>query len=96
MTCIGGTSTQHRFADFVLTLPTLDMDWKDINTKAFRRFPANKKTNYHALVELNKKPYKRFSSKKTLFNLHWWELCTKPFRQVFVKVNIYGHALVGP
>ena len=64
MTCIGGTSTQYRFADFVLILPTLDMDWKDINTKPFRRFPANKKTSYHALVELNKKPYKRFSSKK--------------------------------
>ena len=84
MTCIGGTSTQNRFADFKLTLPIMDMHWWDLNTIPFCRFSANKKTYEHASVELNKKPYKRFSAKKILFELHWWELCTKPFHRFFV------------
>ena len=55
LTCIGVTWTQSRFGDIQLSRKLIDMQWRDFNTKSFRRFSAIKNTYWHALVGPEKK-----------------------------------------
>ena len=50
LTCIGGTLTQTLFGDFQLSKTLIDMHWRDLNTKSFRRFAAINNTYGCALV----------------------------------------------
>ena len=50
--CIGGTLTQNLFGYFQLSRIFMNMHWWNLNTNAFRRFSAIKKTHWHALAGL--------------------------------------------
>ena len=64
LTCIGVTWTQSRFGDIQRSRKLIDMQWRDFNTKSFRRFSAIKNTYWHALVGPEKKIFSAISAIK--------------------------------
>ena len=71
LTCIGGTSSQNRFADFLVVLVIIDMHWWDLNKKRLASFRLIEVLVDIYWWDLNTKPFHRVSAKR---NTYWHAL----------------------
>ena len=79
MTGIGGTLTQNRFADFLLTAILMEMLWSDLNTKQYRRSFANNITIDRHWWDLNTKCFVDFLLKLFLWTCNGGTLTPNRF-----------------